>query len=117
MRAYGAAVEQACPPSTLHRLTLMCYRHAIQDQAHLEEQMRLQLTLDDLPWSVELTDADLLDLVYESSDLFELTINEDWAWRLDDGSDGITLDGVVELLRYCESPGEYEASYRHANIH
>jgi len=113
IQAYWAAVEQACPSSTLRYLTLVFRNHESESQSHQ------QLTLDDLPfyktfrdlhgisidlpWSVGLTDADLLDLVYESPNLIELAINGDWEWRLGDDGGGVTLDGLVELLRYCPS--------------
>lgn len=57
----------------------------------------------DLPWSVALTDADLLHLVHKSPHLTELVINIEHGWTPNDVCNGITLNGPAELLRSCPS--------------
>ena len=49
-----------------------------------------------LPWSVDLTDSDLLALVSTWPHIHTLLINDTWGWRT---TGGITLHGLLQLLQ------------------
>ena len=49
-----------------------------------------------LPWSVDLTDSDLLALVSTWPHVHTLLINNEWGWRT---TGGITLHGLLQLLQ------------------
>ena len=118
IEAYWTTIRKTCPSNTLAHLMLYHSGEGIQDSTDSNEQGRPQLMLDSLPfktfgglytihinfpWSVKLTDADLIDLVSTSPFLEGLVINNAWGWRMDDDDDGITLTGLVRLLRRCPS--------------
>lgn len=52
----------------------------------------------DVAWSVNLTDADLLDLVSTLPQLEELIINNHWGWKMGSHVGGIMLHRLVQLL-------------------
>jgi hypothetical protein len=118
VEACSIAVRNACPFDTLIHFKLLNLRAQIWNtiNLNLHQQTRHQLTLDvilsctafgnlrgihiNLKWSVNLTDADLLDLVSASPRIEHLIINDIWGWRTDGG---ITLSGLLRLLQKCPS--------------
>ena len=116
VQEYWTTVQRACPSHTLTRLAF--FGDGTENLPGLHEEWRPCLTLHDLlpykdfgnlrkigidvAWSVNLSDADILDLVSTSPELEELSINDHWGWKME-GEGGITLSGLVQLLRQCPS--------------
>jgi len=119
VREYWTAVQKACPSNTLTHLAFSSSDKGIENLTGLDKQTRPLLTFDDLlPYkdfgnlrriyinlalSVNLTDADLLDLVSTSPQLEELSINRFRGWKMGGDGGGITLSGLVQLLQQCPS--------------
>lgn len=114
VETYLTTIRNACPSDTLTHLKLLDIGDQMRNPIHLDPQTHYHLTLDvlipctaftnlrgihiNLKWCVDLTDADLLVLASASPLLEHLIINDMWGWRT---QGGITLDGLLQLLRAC----------------
>lgn len=117
IQAYWAAAREACPSAVSIHLCMFTFNGGHEDLLLPGEDVHPELTLEDLrpwtafsglrniyvnlDWHVDLTDTDLLELV--SPRMEEVIINYalGWGTRINDG--GITLSGLVQLLRQCPS--------------
>jgi len=114
IQAYWAAVRKACSSNVVTRLGLqglddasevLPSHHADRLSRLVLEDLRPCTTFSELRelyidfnCSVSLTDADLLELA--SPRMEELLINYDWGWKVNVDGGGITLSGLVQLLRW-----------------
>ncbi|KAF8548441.1 hypothetical protein OG21DRAFT_1501012 [Imleria badia] len=116
VETYLTTIRNACPSDALTHLKLLDTGDQMRNPIHLDPQAQHHLTLDvllpcmyfvnlcgihvNLKWCVNLTDVDLLALASASPRLEHLIINDMWGWRTEGG---ITLDGLLQLLRACPS--------------
>lgn len=113
LRSYLIAVQKCCSHNSLVSLKLTQVRSSNATNHGLE---RYHLTLDDIrpcmtfgqlrridiniASTVNLTDADLLELASACHHLERLAINEEWGWKT---TGGVTLSGLLQLLEKLRS--------------
>ena len=107
VRSFLEAVQTACITHSIMSLKFSQYSGTLGDILSFDDLRPMMafrnLCLIDIDvfWNVDLTGDGLLELTSTWSYLEHLCINEYWGW----GADGITLDGLVQLLQACRSLG------------